>query len=258
MVEQKTLLLDELFTEWEPSVFRLPGHNGQPEDKGPFIRDGIIREDLWNENKRKVLFLLKEINKGKHEGLHPDYHNDFRKNCDEIPWRRLGEWAYGLQHAGTSIDFRNPKEEEWKQAFRSTAILNLKKTAGGSTINWSVLRQYALHESERARLQKELEIINPRIIVCCGRTIGDSMFEIARGIPLTSCGPGDLACSSSSNGISANLYYESETQRVWIDFVHPSIRGKHLKGLSSNGLQILLAKAFENFSATKQYDHMIS
>ena len=245
MIITKTEQLNELFAKW-PSL--------SVDETANFIKDGIIQEDLWDNSPWKLAFLLKEMNKGKDGGLKvkTTYSNDLRISCRNDPWPRLGQWAYGLKHAKILVGIKGQTEKEWADAFMSTAVINLKKTAGGSTTDWSVLRDAA--ENQKERLRKEFEIIDPRIVVCGGRAECDSVFKIARDIGLTSCDLTEPIMCAREKYVSPKLYYDVVRRRVWIDFIHPSLFGRLLKGTTYAELQSLLGATFMEFAATKWYE----
>jgi hypothetical protein len=145
----KTEQLDALFQEWR-------GRQG--EQAAGFAPDGIIEEPAWDAAPRKVLFLAKEPN---------EYSDDLRVLWRRKPWKTLGRWAYGLQNVQESrIPHFVEATQDYRNAFAACAIVNLKKSPGGSSADPQEI-QKAL-ESNCDFVLREMEIIRPDIVVCCG------------------------------------------------------------------------------------------
>ncbi len=191
--------LDKLFDEWEKAR----------SIDGDFVRDGIIDEDLWCKS-AKILFLLKDrnLNDVQRKRLPIEEQIDFRIACKRGSWRVLGQWAYGLQKA-IKGDFSTFKDANANhvEAFHSSAVLNLKKKAGKARANINEI--LSATRNDKDFILRQLDIIKPQIIVCCGR--GElSVFEIARQ---------NLLGSGQSN---SEFPTKDAEGRVWIDFYHPS------------------------------------
>lgn len=185
----KTQQLNKLFLEWKKV---------RPSYGTSFSEDGIINEELWNEAKRKIVFLFKERNGG--EG-------DFRELLDKDPnpWPVVGYWSYGLQNVTDLPEFKDAVENS-KDACRSSAVVNLKKTPGRGSSNMEEIQQIA--SSDKKRIEEELRIISPEIVVCGG------VFNL---------------CTQQLWGeyerISERVYKLAMFKDiVWIDFVHPAAR----------------------------------
>ena len=188
----KTAELDDLFRCWQERY-----------GKQKIVPDGIIREEYWGTAKRKILFLLKERNK---KGNNSDA--DFRKLVDAGPWPVLGQWAYGLMN--TSVDhipFFNEanNKSNFQDSCRSTAIINLKKTPGVASADIDAVERVV--QNDRDLIINELEIIQPKIIVCGGT------FRLCQNLF-----PGrDFKQIVEDD----HCYLLGDT--IWIDFCHPSI-----------------------------------
>lgn len=190
----KTQQLNKLFIEWE---------NDKPSYRNSFSRDGIINEELWNkvEAKRQILFLFKERNQ---DGGEPDFRKLLDK--DPNPWPVVGYWSYGLQNI---VDNYLPNFEEAKKnskdACKSSAIVNLKKTPGRGSSNMEEIQHIA--SSDKERIEEELRIISPEIIVCGGT------FGICEQL------------WNMDEKMSERVYKTAIFKNIaWIDFVHPAAR----------------------------------
>jgi len=188
-MDLKTPKLNELFQKWRQSY----GDNAKD-----FADYGIIQEDLWMKAKRKVLFLMKETN---------FFAGDLRKLARDNPWKVVGYWAYGLQNV--TVEQIPPfveakREENYKNAYSSAAIMNLKKMQGGPAADMIKVNDAVKRDAEF--IKTELEIIRPEIVICCGTfgIVGNIISDFEKLVPE----------DRSYRHINA----------VWIDYCHPSAR----------------------------------
>lgn len=167
--------ISALFDEWKKAM----QENG---DKG-FCYDGLIyrdgREDsLWKQSKRRIVFLLKEQNDNDGEDV-----REWSGSINGVTpngnfFHRLSAWIFGLSHL-TSHSY--PSREEAFSTQNQMKVLkeypyayvNVKKESGGATANDSVVYNHAVRYSSFIR--RELDILNPNIIVCGG----DIVFKAA-------------------------------------------------------------------------------
>lgn len=184
-----------------------------------FIKDGIINISYWKKAHEKILFLLKEVNMapGSWSDSRPfEVQRDFRKTADEAPWKEVGQWAYGILNRKKQKSFDEANtESNYSKAYRSVAIVNLKKIAGGNRSNSHVIRKYAIQDAEF--LRKQVDLIVPKIIVCCGKNL---IFNIAKTI--------------FPDAREAKLIFEKSIfipgklfkgkKYFWVDYVHPVMR----------------------------------
>jgi hypothetical protein len=171
-----------------------------------FVEDGIVNETLWLQVplERRVLHLLKE----------PDSPSgdlrDFRELLDKAPWMRLGDWTYGLWHVQTAEDSVPPFREardNFADACRSSAVVNLKKLAGGAYAGPGT-HIIAAAKNDIEFLREEISIIQPAIVVCGGTMWMVRKITLAQfGEPLDR--DGRCYCAK---GV------------VWIDQWHPTAR----------------------------------
>lgn len=148
-----------------------------------FIEDGIVDEKLW-ENGSKILYFLKEAytdeNSDKCFSL-TDAHRrfDWLEYKTSI-WYRVAEWTYGLNVLSSMptdkiVDgefnivprYKYFKDGELDKNLNSEiAFVNIKKSNGKSNSNFKELKKYC--EFDREFIKRQIEIINPKIIVCGG------------------------------------------------------------------------------------------
>ena len=203
--------LDELFTEWA----KKGRHQGQL-----FNRDGIVDEKEWNEVNKKILFLNKEAyHKEQIYCETYDLAEDLYKNgpWNNI-WHRVAEWARAvlLTEKNRIPSYQRLKPEEANMYLRKIAVMNIKKSDGNPSSKYSDLCDYAKEDS--SELMRELEIIDPDIIVC-GYT-----FDYLN-IVLGSKGE---SIDKTSN-YNENYHYKWRDKTI-IDYYHPSA---HMNALQS-------------------------
>ena len=205
--------LDTLFEGWSRSCDH-------------FIKVGLMLKPdatidvnkAWINSERRIAFLLKDQNQGK--GEHWDEDSRLWPRCEGWPkgqlFQIIANSFYGLSHIDSEdynqvwfgelnhskvIDFfnRNP-----------FAFIECKKEPGGSTLNDSNLRQYLTQEPHSTFLSKEIEILNPNIIVCCGGPIFDYCINLF--------GKENL----NDYGHNGNLKYNKDRNTVILYCEHPA------------------------------------
>lgn len=205
--------LDNLFDEWSPSCVH-------------FIKDGLMLkpdptinvEDEWLLSERKIAFLLKDQNQGTGEHW----------NEDARLWPRFEGWPKGqLFHiiANTFYALSHIDCEDYNQVWFGEldntkvidyfnrypfAFIECKKEPGGSRLNDTILRHYLTQQPHSLFLSKELKILNPNIIVCCGGPIFDFCINLY--------GKDNL----SHYGHNGNLRYNKSTNTVILYSEHPA------------------------------------
>lgn len=128
-------------------------------------RDGIFDELEWGKVKKKILFVMKEVNDPKNEWKNGNLKDLLRDGPKYQMWHTVARWAAGMLY-----DFPEYEEidtwDKMKKVIRKIASINLKKTSGGSFSNMSVINAYAYIDKEL--LLEQINEIQPHIIVACG------------------------------------------------------------------------------------------
>lgn len=179
-----------------------------------FIEDGVINPTIWNDRTKgkHILFVLKEAYGGEHGW---SLSEEVRVNAPwSAIWNRIVEWTYGitLTTADSIAKFEPSKIslEKPNPWLNQIAVLNIKKSGGKSQSHYGEISAYADYDS--AEIIRQIEIINPNIIVC-GATFGD--INRIMGNP---CQKGE--CD--------NWYYYTNAignrERLFIDYYHPANR----------------------------------
>lgn len=135
-----------------------------------FIYDGIVCENKWNDkDSKKILFMLKE-------SYTTDEEHDLMKwlrngNGYIRMWKRITRWTCGLVNttAEKVYDFDKAeaiKDGEGREMLKKIAVINLKKSNGKSSSDMAEVNAYA--SADKKEILKEIELIDPKIIVCGG------------------------------------------------------------------------------------------
>ena len=176
-----TTKLDELFAEWQLSCSH-------------FVKDGIMLkpdtsidvEEAWLHSERRIAFLLKDQN----QGIGEHWDDDARLWPLYEGWPRgqmfhiIANTFYGLSH----IDIEDYNQFWYGELDPNKVIehfnhypfafIECKKEPGGARLDDLTLRQYLTTKPHSTFLSKEIEILNPNIIVCCGGPIFDFCINL--------------------------------------------------------------------------------
>lgn len=168
--EQYSRLIEELFTEWKKDeIF----HSN-------FYADGIVNENIWFENDKhpKILYILKEVHEtGKNRECNfvkdadMDVQNGYNKGL--FMWRKIAAHTRCILDKDYTFNADEMKDSDaYLKAVNQIAIINLKKASGGSDTN-SVKSTESLNyqwhtENYNEFIQRQISIISPTIIICCG------------------------------------------------------------------------------------------
>lgn len=171
MSDNRSAELEKLFEEWQE---RHESENCSSENisKSNFIPDGRIDEASYMQSPKKILFIAKEaacLKKG----------NTIEKNFEIAQndgfWCRrvvLGEeggtrFSSGLALLANAIlneNFETPEKDI--SALRYVAFMNINKRGGFTSCQTRRLAAYV--KKYKDLIDREIRIISPDIIVCCG------------------------------------------------------------------------------------------
>lgn len=155
----KTAQLDLLFNRWEVSI---------PEYKGRFVKDGIIKEDVWDETFPKILFIAKEPNHFENP-VAGDFRQDWNNGTIYPFAYRIAEWTFGILNDFKEfgeIEYKRHKPNSLYQSYlQKISFMNLKKLGGGGVCDGKQLLAHIKTEGHLQFVQDEIEIIDPEIII---------------------------------------------------------------------------------------------
>ena len=194
--------LDQLFAAWQRKYPR--------EERSGFSRDGIIDEALYKKEKERILFILQEPNTtgskyGRYNGC--DLRSEFYQPKDKKEvFINIALWARAiLDGKQTYQRFNN---EEAALHIRRVAIMNLKKIGGSGKADMGKVKEHAWQY--RSNLSKQLEIINPTVIVVCGDKTNEFFAQVV--------------CNDSECSQRGEVWSHKKRQIILAN--HPSCRPK--------------------------------
>ncbi len=176
MSNNRSAELEKLFDEWRKRHISEDYSNDKISknkiSKNNFIPDGIIDEASYMQSPKKILCIAKEAACLKEE-------NTIEKNFETAQndgfWCRrvvLGEeggtrFSSGLALLANAIlneNFETPEKDI--SALRYVAFMNINKRGGFTSCQTDRLDTYV--EKYKDLIDREIKIISPDIIVCCG------------------------------------------------------------------------------------------
>lgn len=239
--------LETLFKEWKD---RLGTHFTKD---GVMYRNGKTNEQVeqeWFASPIRVAFLLKDQNQG--NGTWDENINLWLKDVDwgdanardkwnasaeanrNIKNRFLKNIAYilwGLAKTDSNVvrcfSETKKRHNEVKDFFNSQpfALIECKKDPGGSNLDTKILCHHL--DTYGDLLKKELDILHPNIIVCCGgsseifKFITKSYYKEKEPIPFG----GEYVLEDGTDlGFKTQLYYYPDDNVIVIDSFHPKFR----------------------------------
>lgn len=212
---------NRLFSEWK-----------QNKHEGYFITDGVVNEHIWRNVAVKVLYLLKEPNGADEEWDERTYLAEYSKGVvpRSLTVNAIIKWQYGIMH-GSSIPWdmvvkETAKKEVQQEMLSQVCWVNMKKTAGGASVDKQNFASYFAESINVSNLQKQLTFYKPDIVICGG---GSGYLCRLKGWK-------NSIWQQTSRGIN----YHREDNVIYIDFWHPANRG-----VSGNVLYYTLLDAVE-------------
>ena len=201
-----------LFESWKKEISK---------DSGTvFVADGVVDENKWNTASIKVLYLLKEVNGGDNEWDERDYLLHYNDKPEYIKTHSptidvLIKWQYGIIN-GNSVSWEDMQKATANKVVQSEllsqiCLVNCKKTAGGSLVDWNDFSAYIEKTVNILNLKEQLSYYSPNIVVCGGTAwFLNQIFEWK-----------NTDWKQTSRGIA----YCKKGNTIYIDFCHPNNRG---------------------------------
>jgi hypothetical protein len=192
--------LNDLFEEWENDKEKYSSEEQK-------TRDGIIDEEKYDGQVRKVLIIAKEPNNERDN----DYRDTMKPGDNDIDvkhgfCKRMAEWTCGLLKDFPPLEEIDGNERVY--AMRRMAFMNIKKTSGKGQVDMVDIKTAA--EKHVKYIQREIKIIAPTIIVAAfGRN--EDILKVV--FP-------DMEIKSSGYDVSIGTW----GNMAIISFYHPSYR----------------------------------
>ena len=191
MSNNRSAELEKLFDEWRKRHIS-EDYSNDKISKNNFIPDGIIDEVSYIQSPKKILFIAKEaacLDKRKKTA-----EENFETAQNDGFWCRrvvLGEEKRGtgfssglalLANAILNENFETPEKDI--SALRYVAFMNINKRGGFTECKTKLLRDYA--QNYKDLIDREIKIISPDIIVCCGSGVRDcrSNVDSCKSVPV--------------------------------------------------------------------------
>lgn len=208
--------LDKLFIEWtEKSIAN--NHGSELSKDGILLKpNGCNVNQLWENSTKRIMFLLKDQPNGGGDDIRnwlvlPEDNKFAVKNrmCKGMFLNRLATLFYCLFN--DRRDHWNVKKEDVVKCFNKEpfAFVEAKKQSGGTKISNKELSSFInIYKDE---LIKEINILEPKIIVCCG----GPQYHFAIH---------DLYKFEELECVDNNIYYKKDDGTVILYAPHPSSR----------------------------------
>lgn len=188
MSNNRSAELEKLFDEWRKRHIS-EDYSNDKISKNNFIPDGIIDEASYMQSPKKILFIAKEAACLKEENT---IEENFEIAQNDGFWCRrvvLGEEKRGtgfssglalLANAILNENFETPEKDI--SALRYVAFMNINKRGGFTSCPGldAYVKKY------KDLIDREIRIISPDIIVCCGIGVRDylSGVDFCKSLPV--------------------------------------------------------------------------
>ena len=173
MSNNRSAELEKLFDEWRKRHIS-EDYSNDKISKNNFIPDGIIDEASYMQSPKKILFIAKEAAcLDKTEKTTAEENFEAAQNdgfwCRRVVLEGKGgtRFSSGLALLANAIlneNFETPEKDI--SALRYVAFMNINKRGGFTECKTKLLRDYA--QNYKDLIDREIKIISPDIIVCCG------------------------------------------------------------------------------------------
>ena len=204
-----------------------------------FVPCGVVNEEAYEASSPKLVFLLKEVNDPRQERgwsmvgfLRKQVERGLNGQPMEHPqtWQVIGTWSYAIHNGFPRYRYVNTPQNAAK-GLNCIGMTNLKKSGGGGTAIYQVVREHAAKTIDLWKA--ELEIMSPDIIICCGT------FWIVTELL-------GLKPNQTDTGYCYQAWSHSSGSSLLISTYHPAIRARKdmLYAFLKEGLQELQEKGF--------------
>lgn len=181
MSNNRSAELEKLFDEWRKRHIS-EDYSNDKISKNNFIPDGIIDEASYMQSPKKILFIAKEAacldktEKTAEENFETAQKDGFwcrRVVLGEEGGTRFSSGLALLANAILNENFETPEKDI--SALRYVAFMNINKR-GGFTECETDLSGYV--KNYKDLIDREIRIISPDIIVCCGSGVRDCLSNV--------------------------------------------------------------------------------
>ena len=183
MSNNRSAELEKLFDEWRKRHIS-EDYSNDKISKNNFIPDGIIDEASYMQSPKKILFIAKEaacLDKTEKTTAEENFEAAQKDGfwCRRVVLEGEGgtRFSSGLALLANAIlneNFETPEKDI--SALRYVAFMNINKRGGFTECKTKLLRDYA--KKYKDLIDREIKIISPDIIVCCGSDVRDCLSEV--------------------------------------------------------------------------------
>ena len=183
MSNNRSAELEKLFDEWRKRHIS-EDYSNDKISKNNFIPDGIIDEASYMQSPKKILFIAKEaacLDKTEKTTAEENFEAAQKDGfwCRRVVLGEEGGTSFSsglalLANAILNENFETPEKDI--SALRYVAFMNINKRGGFTECKTKLLRDYA--QNYKDLIDREIRIISPDIIVCCGMGVRDCLSGV--------------------------------------------------------------------------------
>jgi len=215
---------EELFGEWRKKY--------KESGKTSFIKDGCPNPDVYVQETRKVVIVLKDGNMRKPDEGAENVH-DQREELGTLPdldpwWSTIARWCYFLKNPSASWALATSVISDTSSiqtALSRHCIVQLKKEWGTGAISNDVLAKVVV--DDKLEIRRQLAIYAPDFIIACGN--GEHLAKVFNRDRTSRL--------ETSAGVGYWKLSLNDEPTYLIDYCHPSARvGTKIRGIVAKGL----------------------
>ena len=186
-------------------------------DPNSFVGDGVVCETAYLESDPKIAIILKEPHGG-NEGDIRKWLRDVKSS--DPTWNTVARWVYGIRNRKSRPawkDFPKTTPEFKTKTLQHICAMNLKKSAGGSSADYSEIEKAAHEEADL--IQQQYDLYDPDLTICAGteKPFWKAMeYEINAGAENNK---EIMAWRETKRGV---WWYEREPKKYVVSFYHPA------------------------------------
>ena len=183
MSDNRSAELEKLFDEWRKRHIS-EDYSNDKISKNNFIPDGIIDEASYIQSPKKILFIAKEaacLDKTEKTTAEENFEAAQKDGfwCRRVVLGEEGGTSFSsglalLANAILNENFETPEKDI--SALRYVAFMNINKRGGFTSCQTRRLAAYA--KKYKDLIDREIKIISPDIIVCCGMGVRDCLSGV--------------------------------------------------------------------------------
>jgi len=206
---------EELFSKWKKL---------RPDE--PFIKDGVMDENCYLAQKRKIVFVLKDAYDNKGSSKDWDLCENVLKEAfvnwkRDQTWPQIARWAYGLLQlhekpdiSQDELDTKISDKLACKEILRSIAVMNVKKVLSRTSItDRKALKEHREDRENLSFLCEQWKLYQPDITVCGG---WEAFYAMRNALQVY-----DQDVQRTRRG---TYYWKIPSGQLFIQAVHPAAR----------------------------------